>query len=234
MQSSPSIFELIRKLKVPIFGSLGPEELAAVAPFIQRKKFAPNQLVFSKGDRAEELFIVISGRLKLSVLSPDGRELAFRTSGPGEVIGEIAALDGNVRTADMTAISDSELLALGRKSLTRLLESRPAFTTEVIRFLCRRLRDTTEQLESIALYPVEARLARLLLAVAERVKRASSPHVEFSLTVSQSELGTVLGASRPKVNVALRKLERAGAIRRRGARVSCNLEKLLEIAECGP
>jgi len=232
MQPLP-IVGLIRQLKVPLFGSLAAEDLAAVAPLLKRKRFAPNQLVFSRGDRADELFIILSGRMKLSILAPDGRELTFRTAGPGEVVGEIAALDGRVRSADMTAIRESEVLVLGTKSLAALLQSRPAFSLEVIHFLCRRMRDTTEQLESIALYPIEARVARLLLALASQAgSRSSEAHAEVSLAVTQTELATVLGASRPKVNAAMRSLEKAGAIRRRGAKVSCDLEKLREVAEC--
>ena len=233
MQPLP-IVGLIRELKVPLFGSLAAEDLAAVAPLLKHKQFAQDQLVFSRGDRADELFIILSGRMKLSVLAPDGRELTFRTAGPGEVVGEIAALDGNVRSADMTAIRESEVLVLGRKSLASLLQSRPAFGLDVIHFLCRRVRDTTEQLESIALYPIEARVARLLLALASQARNQSSlhAHADVSLAVSQTELATVLGASRPKVNGAMRRLEKAGAIRRRGARLSCDLGKLREVAEC--
>jgi CRP-like cAMP-binding protein len=233
MQPLP-IVGLIRQLKVPLFGSLAAEDLAAVAPLLKRKCFAPDQLVFSRGDRADELFIILSGRMKLSVLAPDGRELTFRTAGPGEIVGEIAALDGSVRSADMTAIRESETLILATRSLASLLQSRPGFGLEVIHFLCRRVRDTTEQLESIALYPIEARVARLLLALAGQAGNRSSPdaHAELSLAVTQTELATVLGASRPKVNGAMRRLEKVGAIRQQGGRMSCDLDKLREVAEC--
>jgi CRP/FNR family transcriptional regulator, cyclic AMP receptor protein len=233
MQPLP-IAGLIRQLKVPLFGSLAADDLAAVAPLLKRKRFAPDQLVFSRGDRADELYIIVSGRMKLSVLAPDGRELTFRTAGPGEVVGEIATLDGSTRSADMTAIRDSELLVLARKSLASLLQSRPAFGLEVIHFLCRRLRDTSEQLESIALYPVEARLARLLLALAGQAGQqpAAPARADVSLAITQTELATMLAASRPKVNGAMRRLEKDGAIRRRGARMSCDLDKLREVAEC--
>jgi CRP/FNR family cyclic AMP-dependent transcriptional regulator len=230
MQRLTSIVDLIRLLDVPLFGTMDAADLAAIAPLFHRRNFAPNQLVFSKGDQAEELYILLSGRMKISVLAPDGRELAFRTAGPGQMVGEIAVLDGGLRTADMTSLDQSAVLVLSKASLARLIAGRPAISRDLIRFLCQRLRDTTEQLESIALYRIEARLARFVLALSEHMP-STSKTVEVSLVMSQTELGAVLGASRSKVNVALHTLEEVGAIRRHGSRLTCDIEKLLAITE---
>lgn len=230
MHEATPIADLIRQLRVPLFGTMGVEDLAAIAPLFHRRHFAPNQLVFSKGDRADELYILLAGRMKISVLAPDGRELAFRTAGPGQLVGEIAVLDGGTRTADMTSLGQSEVLVLSKASFAGLLARRPAISRDLIQFLCQRLRDTSEQLESIALYRIEARLARFLLALSERV-RSTSQTVDIALVMSQTELGAVLGASRSKVNVALHNLEEMGAIRRRGSRLTCDIEKLLAITE---
>jgi CRP/FNR family cyclic AMP-dependent transcriptional regulator len=230
MQRSQSIADLIRELKVPLFGTLKPDDLAAIVPRFNRRKFLPNALVFSKGDRADELFVILSGRMKISVLAPDGRELAFRTAGPGEIVGEIAVLDGGPRTADMTSPVQTEVLTIGKPSLMALMSDRPSITQELIQFLCQRLRTTSDQLESIALYRIEARLARFLLALCGQVQPSSSK-VAISLVMSQTELGAVLGASRSKVNVALSNLADTGAIRRSGSRVTCDIEKLHAIAE---
>jgi CRP-like cAMP-binding protein len=230
MQRQTATIDLIRQLEVPLFGTMDAEDLAAIAPLLHRRHLAPNQLVFAKGDRADELYIVLSGRMKISVLAPDGRELAFRTAGPGQMVGEIAVLDGGTRTADMTCLSECEVLVLSKSSLARLVEGRPAIGRDLIRFLCQRLRDTSEQLESIALYRIEARLARFMLALAEH-GTAGSKTVDVSLAMSQTELAAVLGASRSKVNVALHNLEEMGAIHRHGSRLACDIEKLSAIAE---
>jgi CRP-like cAMP-binding protein len=146
------------------------------------------------------------------------------------MVGEIAVLDGGTRTADMTSLSQSEVLVLGKASLARLIAGRPAINRDLVQFLCQRLRDTTEQLESIALYRIEARLARFVLALSEHMPAASKT-VEVPLLMSQTELGAVLGASRSKVNVALHNLEEAGAIRRHGSRMTCDIAKLMAITE---
>lgn len=230
MQRPSSTAELIRKLQVPLFGTMDPEDLAAIVPLFRRRSFAANQLVFSKGDQAHELYIILSGRMKISILAPDGRELAFGNAGPGQMVGEIAVLDGGARTADLTSLYQSEALVLGKASLERLLADRPAIGCDLIKFLCQRMRDITDQLESIALYRIEARLARFLLALSQNV--VCGPRiVDVTLLLSQTELGAVLGASRSKVNAALHNLEEVAAIRRHGSRLTCDIERLLAIAE---
>jgi CRP-like cAMP-binding protein len=230
MQGSRLFVNLIKRLSVPLFSTLDESDLALIVPLAHRRSFEPNQLVFAKGDHAEDLYIVLAGRMRISVLAPDGRELAFRNVGPGQVVGEIAVLDGGPRTADMTSVTQSEALALGKSSLVRLIEERPTFSRDLVRFLCERVRSTSEQLESIALYRIEARIARFLLELCES-RRSAEPTVDISFTMSQAELGAMLGASRPKTNGALVRLEETGAIRRRGSRLSCHVDKLRAIAE---
>ncbi len=225
-----SFEDLVRKSRTPLFESLSEDDLASITRLVRRRQFASNQQVFARGDPAEELLVVALGRFRISVIAPDGRELAFRTVGPGEIIGEIAVLDEGVRTANMTATAPGEVFALGKASLARLISERPTFARSVIRFLCERLRSTTEQLESIALYRVEARTARFLLSLCGQA-HGSPPSADISFTMTQGELAAMLGASRPKINGALSSLEEAQAIRRRGSRMTCFIEKLQAIAE---
>ena len=152
MQQSTPIADLILQLKVPLFGALGPDDLAAIVPLIQRRSFAPDERVFSKGDRAEELFIILSGHMKISAVAPDGRELSFRTAGAGEIVGEIAVLDGGLRAANLTSLDHSETLTIGKISFARLMAERPTISQVLIQFLCHRLRTTSELLENVALH----------------------------------------------------------------------------------
>lgn len=214
----------------PLFGDLAAGDLAAVRALLRRRQFKAGALVFQRGDPADDVYLIVSGQLRISVGSADGRELAFRVVGPGEMVGELGVLDGSRRSADLTALRDSVLLGLGRSALQKLLETRPAIASGVIRFLCNRLRDTSEQLEALALQRIEVRLARLLL----RLAHATAPvrgEVELTLDLSQSEIAALIGASRPKVNVAFGELEGRGAIRRAGRKLHCRVAVLEELAE---
>lgn len=219
-------------LTFALFGPLEAEERAALAPLLRPRRFEAGRAVFQRGDPSEELLLVISGSLRVCVCSLDGRVLAFRVAVPGDVVGEIGALDGGPRSADVVAARNCEALALSRADLQRLLASRPAMALGVVRFLCRRLRETSEQLEARALQRVEARLARFLSRLTGGFDvDGAGREVELKLGVSQSEIAELIGASRPKVSLAFGALEEQGAIRREGKTLFCRPATLAALAE---
>lgn len=214
--------------KAPMFGTLDPAGRDAVAQELRETVFEPGQVIFSRGDPGNEMHLVVRGRVRLSVLTNDGRELSFAHIEPPSIFGELAVFDGRPRSADATAVSKVVSLSLSKSAFTRLLRQKPEVGEAAIRFLSGRLRDADEQLEAIALHPIEARLARFFLAAArQKDAEAKSGKVNISLPISQSELALLVGASRPKVNAALALLESEGAIERRGAIVVCDIEGLI-------
>ena len=213
----------------PLFGLLSTDDNAALAPMLRPRSYENGRVIFQRGDPAEEVFLVTAGQLRISVCSADGRELAFRVASPGDMVGEIGVLDDSVRSADATTLRSSEVLVLSRTDLWRLLSNRPAMARGAIRFLCGRLRETSEQLEALALQRVEARLARFLL----RLVHSAGPvraKAELTLGISQGEIATLIAASRPKVNLAFSALEEQGAIERSGKTLHCHIAILSEIA----
>src|SRR5262245_31745428 len=150
--------------RTDLFHSLSETDLAAVAAQMRGVTYEPGQLIFSRGDPGEGLYLVVEGRVRLSVLSVEGRALSFGHAGRGDIFGEIAALDGQGRTADATALTRVTATMLARSSLKRLIEARPQLAQAAVALLCRKLRTTSEQIESIALHSTQVRLARFLLA----------------------------------------------------------------------
>jgi CRP-like cAMP-binding protein len=204
----------------------------AVAKQMHRAAFEPGQIVFGRGDAGSDVYLVVKGRVRLSVFSLDGRLLSFKHAEAGDIFGEIAALDGGPRTADAIALTRVDAMTLAQDRLNRLIEANPRVARAAIACLCQRLRDTSEQVEAIALHPVEVRLARLLLSklkLREGGALLDSTAV-LDLGMSQSELASLIGASRQKVNGALALLASAGAIERERGRVTCNVAKLAQIA----
>lgn len=214
-----------------LFAGARPEDVAALAAAVRPRRFSAGATLFQRGDPGGEMFIVMEGRIRLSVLSAEGRELSLRHAEAGALIGEMAALDGGARSADATAVTEASVLALARADMDRLLAERPALARAVIRFLCRRLRDTTDQMESIALYRLEQRLARFLLALARADVEAGRQTARLELALNQGEIADMLGASRPKLNGALAALETAGAVAREGRALRLQLETLAAIAD---
>ena len=222
--------------KTAIFGSLGQADRLAVAGQMLKADLQPGQIVFARGDAGRNVYLVASGSVRLSVFSADGRLLSFKHANAGDIFGEIAALDGGQRTADAVALTRVVAMTLTKEQLDRLIETNPRMARAAIGWLCQRLRDTSAQAEAIALHPVEVRLARYLLS---RMMPAPSgnPAVDtgdrkatIDLGISQSELASLIGASRQKVNAALGLLEHAGAVNRMGRRLACDPALLARIA----
>jgi CRP-like cAMP-binding protein len=111
--------------RTDMFGSLSDADRGAVAAEMREATYESGQLIFGRGDPGEEMHLVVEGRVRLSVLSVEGRVLSFNHAGRGDVFGEIATLDGQARTADATALTRVITMTLTRASLRRLMEVKP-------------------------------------------------------------------------------------------------------------
>ena len=219
--------------EAPLFARLSPEALLACAGEFREQRFEQGQMLFSRGDAGDQLILVGEGRVRLAVTTEDGRELSVRHAVRGDLLGEIAVLDGGERSADAVALTPVVVFGLRRAPLEQLLARYHELSAGIIAFLCRRLRQTTDQLEGIALYSIEVRLARFLLVGLGGRKAVPGKRVPLDMNFSQGELAQLLGASRPKVNAALGALEQAGAIRRTSDRIFCDPELLAKCAGIG-
>ncbi len=218
----------------PLFSSLDHADREAIAARMRPVQFDANQTIFERGETGRSTYLVIKGRVRLSILTSDGRELSLVHAIPGGIFGEIAALDGRERTATATAITRVEAMALSQSSFLEIVASNPKVARATILFLCSRLRDTDERFEAIALHRIEVRLSRLLLSTIRTTgSRHNTNSVPLDLGMSQSELALLVGASRSKVNRALMLLEDLGAIRRSGSTIVCDIATLNDIADAG-
>lgn len=214
-----------------LFAGVGTEDLQALAGIAVAASWPDGGTIFQAGDPADYMIIVTAGRIRLSLGSAAGRELTIRYAEPGAVVGEMGVLDSEPRSADAAATQASEGLIIRRSGFEKALEQRPALARAVIRSLSRKLRQTTYRLESAALYDLSARLARYFLAQLQDDHGGAPPATAaLHLSLGQSELATLLGASRPKLNRALIDLEEHGAIRRQGKLIHCDVAGLLTIA----
>lgn len=227
MQQPKALRDLIAR--TPLFTGLDAADIDAIAAAVRETRFDAGELIFSRGDKGQDIFIIAEGRVRLSILTSEGRELSFAQIGSGDLFGEIAMLDAGVRTADATAATKVAAVALSKAAYIRIAATRPAVGEAMTRFLCGRIRDADNQLESIALYPIEGRLARFLIAAAAQ-RGGGGNLVMLDIGMSQNDLALLVGASRPKVNAALSMLEENGAITRSGTRIECDLAALRLIA----
>jgi len=215
-----------------LFKDLGADDQAVCAAKMRELRFEKGQILFGQGDVGTRLYLMAKGQVRLAIASKSRRGLSFQIAVAGDLIGEIAVLDGGPRSATATALTPVTAYALERSVFQELWSARPAIANAIIGFLCRRLRKASDRLEAMALYPMEVRVARFLLAALGDDRQAPpGRRVPLELGFSQGELALLLGASRPKVNAALGALENAGAIHRTSDRIFCEPAKLILAAQ---
>src|SRR5450755_2677020 len=145
--------------KHPIFCDLDNEAFEQLCRYAKHSTLKRGTTIVSKGDPGNSLIAVISGTVKISVSSPDGRSAIFNLIGPGEIIGEIAVLDGQARTADATANTNCEIFVIDRREFLPFVRSHPALAMKFIELLCAKLRWTSDQVEQVILQNLPGRLA---------------------------------------------------------------------------
>ena len=217
--------------KHPYFADLEPEAFDQLCRYAKHSTLKRGATIFSKGDPGISLFAVISGTVKISISSPDGRNAILNLIGAGEIFGEIALLDNSVRSADATAKSNCELFTIDRREFIPFVRSQPGLAMKFIELLCTRIRWTSDQVEQVILQNLPGRLASALLRLTEKHK--SSPQGR-TIAITQQEISEMVGMTRESINKQLRAWAGRDWVRlEHGAIVVLNAEMLRELAEAG-
>ncbi|BAS26961.1 Crp/Fnr family transcriptional regulator [Limnochorda pilosa] len=186
----------------------------ALAAHLEPVGLEAGAFVFFQSDPGDALYLVESGRLRVFRTSPDGRDRTLAHLAAGDVLGEMALLDGLERSATVQAVEATRLWRLRRKAFLELLRTDPELSLNLIQILARRLREADHQLEEAAAGPVPERLLRVLrrLALQEPVPTSTPPGTPQRLRVTQDELASMVATTRESVNRALGRLETRGLV----------------------
>jgi CRP-like cAMP-binding protein len=175
----------------PILGLLSPDARARLATAGSPLDLEPGALLCQQGDLGDAVFVVLEGEIEIRTSSVNGVQVRFASFGPAAVVGEMAALDGGLRSTDMIAVARSRLWRIPRNQLIQALIAEPQSAVALIGELAGRLRTANASLEAVRTLDLGGRLARLLL-------ESMGPRALVALT--QTEVARRLGASREKVN----------------------------------
>lgn len=203
-----------------LFRHLNANELDALARYTRTEKYHAHGTIFSQGDTGTTMMAVVGGRVRISRSSAIGKEVVLRILVPGSVFGEIALLDGGMRSATATALEDTELIVLDRRDLIPFLERNPKVGIGMLVVLCRRLRRTSSQVEDSLFLPREVRLAKALLQLAEQFGKETPDGTLIDLPLSQRELGNFVGLRRETINKQLVEWRESGLISLHGGSIT--------------
>jgi CRP-like cAMP-binding protein len=188
-----------------LFRDLDNQPLERVRSNAQVRRVHRGDVLFNEGDEANELFIVVSGRIAIANRSPDGRESLLALMESGDLFGEMALFDEGGRSADARALTTSEVVAVPYEPIRKLYDEQPELLWNVVEMLARRLRNMDAALADSVFLDVTGRTAKRLLELA-------GDEDEFTLPVTQEELAGMVGASRERVNKAIASFVRLGWI----------------------
>jgi CRP/FNR family cyclic AMP-dependent transcriptional regulator len=201
---------------LPLFRDLSGDALRHLATESWPCQFHAGEVIFYQGEPGSTCHIIVQGRVRVFVVGEDGRELAVRILGSGEIVGEMALLEDLPRSASVEALERTQTLELHRDALLHCLRNSPALALSLLRDLSARLRRATEEAEKLALLTVAERLMRRLRQLAKWSGVPVPGGVRIVPPMTQQELAALIGTSRESVNRALVRLRRQGKVRLEG------------------
>src|SRR5579863_8175883 len=195
--------------KSAIFGALDEDVRKELAQRVHRKALAVGEPIFHVGDPGHSMMIILSGTVRVSLPGPKGKTVILADLTAGDLMGEVALLDGKDRSADTTALTKCDLLVIDRRDVVSFLEKRADLCLKLLDLLCERLRKSDQRMSGIAFSELSARLAKVLL---DRSAKQSRPGAHAKLSLSLTELASMINATRENVNRCLRNWQRQGIV----------------------
>lgn len=205
---------------VPFFNNLKPDEVSNLSRRLVPRRFNSGQIIFHHGDPGGLLYIISRGKVKITHSTPDGQEAMLAIFGPGDFFGELALLDDSPRSATVEALEATETMTLHREEFIRYISNNPDFSLHVLQTLAQHIRRLNNQISDIFFLDLPARLARQLLYLAEQHGRTTDAGVLIEISLTQTDLAEMTGATRVSINKALGRFRRANWVKVSGRKVT--------------
>lgn len=196
-----------------------PEEIADLDRAGRRVQYRAGEFCFLQGDPGDSVFVLRTGRVRLSRITTDGREFTLAYLKPGEPFGELALVKGAPRETQAEVVEDSEATVIRTEELEALLTRRPGLAITLARLLGQRNKTMADKVEDLVFRDVPARLAGLLLALASDFGVGAERGTRFPFKITHRELAACIGSSRETVSQTLTLFARDRLITRKGRQI---------------
>jgi CRP/FNR family transcriptional regulator len=198
--------------KVPVFETLGQDDLGRVAEVAVSRRFPSGQVIFREGDQSDTCYVVAAGHARALREHADGRTIALARFGPGDIFGELAMFDDESRSATVEALDDLHALAILGADMRRLMREHPDIAVKLVISLGRRLRAANERLARQSFQTVQSRVASVLTGLVEQARAEGASEGDVLVTATQADIAQLAGSSRESASRFLAVLERAGIV----------------------
>ena len=213
---------------IPLFQGLSAEYHDELAMIVVDQEFQRGGLIFSEGDAGNSFYVIIAGKVKIFKLSFDGKEQILHILGPGEPFAEVAVFTGSTYPANAIALEKSRLFFFPRKAFVELIATQPALAMNMLATLSLRLKQFAHMIEALSLKEVPGRLAAYILVDSKQ----DSTEQTINLTVSKTQLASLLGTIPETLSRILAKMNKQGLIEIEGSTITIlDREGLTALAE---
>jgi CRP-like cAMP-binding protein len=181
--------------EIDIFKNLPEDDLKEIEPYVSVSKHVKKEIIFNEGDPSEWFYILKSGKIKITRLSNEGKELILEVISPGDMYGGVAVIRGFPYPANAIAMEESESLTISRKNLMRLVDRFPNLMHCIALQIGDRMKDSYDTLKNIALERVEARIASLLLKLADKTGKEAKGGTMIDMRLTKQDVADMVGTT---------------------------------------
>ena len=210
---------------VRLFESLDKREFDALSELTFVRTFEKDNVIIWAEDKGDALFIIADGKVKVSIVSEDGREVILSLLSKNAVFGELSLLDGRPRSANVIAIEETQLVMLRRADFLELIQKTPSIAVALLAELASRLRKTDRQIEGLALLDVASRISDTLLQLAIEQGVESNSGIVVENRPTHQEIANMSGTTRETVSRVLKRLEKQGYLKSEGRKITILRDK---------
>jgi CRP-like cAMP-binding protein len=205
--------------KVPILGDLAQDAHAALAEKVELKEIRRRQVIYLPGDPGAAVFFVNGGRVKVSKVTRDGKELTLAYRGPGEIFGETCLIDGGPREEMAEAMENALVTEIQRDEFEGLLQSQASLGFRLAKVLAARRREIENKIENLVFKDVNSKLAELLLRLGTEYGVDDARGTLVALKITHQEMANLIGSTRETVSLTLAQFKKKGLISTDGRKV---------------
>jgi len=217
---------------VPIFADLPIDTILKIENVGIKRNYQKDEPILLEEDSGTALFVILSGKVKVSRSSSDGREVILTILGESDFFGEMAILDGLARSANVIAIEDSKIFLIQRNEFLELLQTHPEISIILLQELTSRLRNADMKIKALSLKDAEGKVATVLLQIAEYAGKIKNGVVEIDKLPIQQDLANMAGTSRETISRTLHSFAKRGFVELDGNKLRIvNFEEFKESFE---
>jgi CRP-like cAMP-binding protein len=198
--------------KINIFSGLSDSDMEMVSQVSFMKKYSKKETIYLPGDRGEQVYLLKSGRVKISKLSEEGKELILTMLGPGDIFGEMILIDDSPPGTIAEAMDETHICVIYRKDFEALLTRKPELSLRITKLIGLRRKELEAKIEDLIFRDVHSRLAHLLLRLAQEHGLKKERGILVDIKLTHYEIASLIGSTRETITVCLNDFKKEGLI----------------------